>query len=294
MKTEKKIFITFILNLVFAVFEFIGGIFTGSVAIASDALHDFGDAVGIGASYFLEKKSKKQPDEKYTYGYARFSVLGSVISTLILLIGSITVLYFAIKRIIVPTEINYRAMIPFAVVGLLVNLFAVFLTKRGKSLNQKAVNLHMLEDVFGWALVLICAIIMRFTALSIIDAIASILISLFILLHALKNLKSSLEIFMEKIPNDVSVENIIIELKNIGVLDVHHIHVWTMDGVNNYATMHVVLDGTASAKKEEIKRTLFKLGIGHCTLELETLEEVCHDKHCHVEICNKPHHCHCH
>ena len=89
MKTEKNILIAFILNLSFSIFEFFGGIFTGSVAIISDAVHDLGDATSIGVSYFLEKKSKKQPDDVYTYGYARFSVMGGIITTLILLCGSV-------------------------------------------------------------------------------------------------------------------------------------------------------------------------------------------------------------
>ena len=145
MKSEKNIFIAFILNLAFSVFEFIGGIFTGSVAIVSDAIHDFGDAAGIGISYFLEKKSKKQPDEKHTYGYARYSVIGSLITTFILLFGSVTVIYNAINRLINPSEIDYNGMIIFAVVGVCVNFCAAYFTRDGDSLNQKAVNLHMLD-----------------------------------------------------------------------------------------------------------------------------------------------------
>lgn len=149
MKTEKNILIAFILNLAFSLFEFVGGLFTGSVAIISDAVHDLGDAASIGISYFLEKKSKKQPDEEYTYGYARYSVIGSVITTLILLFGSALVIYNAASRIISPAEINYDGMIIFAVVGVCVNLGAALFTHGGDSLNQKAVNLHMLEDVLG-------------------------------------------------------------------------------------------------------------------------------------------------
>ena len=147
MKTEKNILIAFILNLAFSIFEFAGGIFTGSVAIISDAVHDIGDAASIGISYFFEKKSKKQPDEKYTYGYARYSIIGSVITTLILLFGSVMVIFNAINKIIEPTEINYNGMIIIAIIGVCVNFCAAFLTREGDSLNQKAVNLHMLEDV---------------------------------------------------------------------------------------------------------------------------------------------------
>ena len=174
MKTEKNILIAFILNLSFSIFEFIGGIFTGSVAIISDSVHDIGDAASIGIAFFLERKSKKQPDEKYTYGYKRYSLLGGIITTLILLLGSIAVVYNAVSRIISPTEINYNGMIIFAIVGVCVNLCASLLTRDGDSINQKAVNLHMLEDVLGWVVVLIGAIVMRFTDFYIIDPLMSI------------------------------------------------------------------------------------------------------------------------
>ena len=174
MKTEKNILIAFILNLSFAIFEFFGGIFTGSVAIVSDAIHDVGDATSIGISYFLEKKSKRKPDEKYTYGYLRYSVIGSVITTLILLVGSVIVIINAFNKIMNPTEINYKGMIIFAVFGLVINFVAAFVTHGGGSLNQKAVNLHMLEDVLGWAVVLVGAIIMNFTDIKIIDPLMSI------------------------------------------------------------------------------------------------------------------------
>ena len=149
MKTEKNILIAFLLNMLFSIFEIIGGIFTGSVAIISDAVHDFGDSISIGISYILEKKSKKKPDNKYTYGYTRFSVLGATITNTILIVGSILVILNAVKRIINPIEINYNGMIIFAIIGVIVNFVAAYATKEGDSLNQKAVNLHMLEDVLG-------------------------------------------------------------------------------------------------------------------------------------------------
>ena len=208
MKSEKNIFIAFILNLAFSVFEFIGGIFTGSVAIVSDAIHDFGDAAGIGISYFLEKKSKKQPDEKHTYGYARYSVIGSLITTFILLFGSVTVIYNAINRLINPSEIDYNGMIIFAVVGVCVNFCAAYFTRDGDSLNQKAVNLHMLEDVLGWTVVLIGAIIMRYTDWSFIDPVMSVGVSLFIFINAVRNLKEAIDLFLEKTPHGIDIKEI--------------------------------------------------------------------------------------
>ena len=141
MKSQKNILIVFILNLMFSLFEFVGGIITGSVALASDAVHDLGDAVSIGVSYFLERKSQLQPNSIYTYGYLRYSVLGSVFTTFVLLFGSVLVIYKAIYRIFNPVEINYNGVLVFAVVGFCVNFFAALLTKKSASINQKAVNL---------------------------------------------------------------------------------------------------------------------------------------------------------
>ena len=297
MKTEKNILIAFILNLAFSVFEFLGGIYTGSVAIISDAIHDIGDAASIGMSYFLEKKSKKQPDETYTYGYARFSVLGSIITTFILLYGSVIVIFNAVNRILDPTEINYNGMIIFAVIGVAVNFGAAFLTRNGESLNQKAVNLHMLEDVLGWAVVLVGAIVMRFTNFVLIDPIMSIGVAVFILVNAAKNLKEVTDLFLEKTPRGIDVKEIREHIAEIdGVLDVHHIHIWSMDGQANYATMHIVTDSDAHKMKDQIRAELREHGINHVTLELETSGEHCHEKYCHVEIggtsCGHHHHHH--
>ena len=295
MKTEKNILIAFVLNLCFSIFEFIGGAITGSVAILSDALHDIGDAASIGISYFLEKKSKKQPDDVFTYGYARFSVIGSLITTVILLCGSVVVVYNAVLRIINPVPINYNGMIIFALFGVAVNFLGAFFTREGDSLNQKAVNLHMLEDVLGWIVVLVGALIMRFTDISLIDPVLSIGVAVFIFINAFKNLKTIEALFLEKIPTDIDMEEIKEHICKLeGVIDVHHIHIWSMDGFHNYATMHVVTDENAHEIKEKIREELKEHNIGHVTLELESSDEHCHEKHCHTEHSDHGHHHHHH
>ena len=295
MKTEKNILLAFLLNLAFSIFEFIGGIFTGSVAIVSDAIHDVGDAASIGFAFFFEKKSKKQPNETYTYGYARYSVIGGIITTLILLFGSTMVMYNAVLRIINPTEINYNGMIIFALVGVCVNLCAAILTRKGDSLNQKAVNLHMLEDVLGWIVVLVGAIVMKFTDISIIDPLMCIGVAIFILINALKNLGGAIELFLEKTPRGVHIDEIKEHILEIdGVLDVHHVHVWSMDGYSHYATMHVVAKGNPYEIKEKVREELKAHGIGHVTLELETEGERCHNERCRVEFHSSSGHHHHH
>ena len=276
MKVEMKLFIAFILNLSFSIFEFVGSIFTGSVAIMSDAVHDIGDAASIGISYFLEKKSKQKADDNFTYGYARYSVIGSVVTTLILLIGSMIVIYNAVHNINNPAEINYDGMIVFAIIGVCVNFCAAVITHKGKSLNQKAVNLHMLEDVLGWIVVLLGAVIMRFTDIRIIDPIMSIGVALFIIVNAIQCLKEAFDVFLEKTPHGLNVNEIIAHISGVdGVLNAHHVHVWSMDGQNNYAAMHIVTNTEPSTVKAAVREKLKQIGIGHATLELETENEPC-------------------
>ena len=293
-KTDKNILIAFLLNLSFSIFELFGGIFTNSVAILSDSVHDLGDAISIGISYFLERKSKKKADNKYTYGYVRYSVLGGVITTTILLVGSILVIIHAVERIINPVDVNYSGMLIFAVIGVILNFLAALVTREGDSINQRSVNLHMLEDVLGWIVVLIGAIIMRFTDIKIIDPIMSICVSTFILFHSLKNLKRVLDIFLEKTPKDVDIEELKKHLLEIeGVEDIHHIHVWSIDGYNNYATMHIVTKvNDIKAIKKQIREELEEHKICHAILETE--DEVCEDTECDIEFHNEEHHHHHH
>ena len=295
MKTERNILIAFILNALFSIFELIGGLFTNSISIISDAIHDFGDAISIGISYILEKKSKKKPDKKYTYGYLRYTVLGALITTSILIISSIIVITEAIKRLVNPIDINHNGMIMFAIFGVIVNSLAIYFTKEGESLNQKAVNLHMMEDVLGWIAVLIGAILIKFTDITIIDPIMSIIVSTYILINALKNLKNIIDIFLEKTPNNISIDKIskqILALDN--VKDIHHIHIWTIDGYNNYATMHIVTTKNNHNIKDNIRKILNENNIKHITIELENNDEICHEKDCNLSLDNNHHHHHNH
>ncbi|MBQ1977913.1 MAG: cation transporter, partial [Ruminococcus sp.] len=264
MKSHKRIFIAFILNLVFSLFEFIGGIFTGSVAILSDSLHDLGDASSIGISYLFEKKSSKEPDDNYTYGYQRYSVLGSLVMTLILIMGSVIIIYNAVTKLLNPTPINHDGMIVLALVGITVNFIATLVTREGHSLNEKAVTLHMLEDVLGWAVVLVGAVIIKFTGITLIDPLLSICVAVFVLINAIRTLTEALSVFLEKAPKSLNVKDIKLSVAGIeGVLDVHHIHLWSIDGTKGYATMHIVTDKESNHIKDKIKDELRKHGINH-------------------------------
>ena len=280
MKTDNNILIAFILNLSFSAFELFGGLFTKSVAILSDSLHDFGDAISIGLSYFLEKKSRADADDSHTYGYRRYSVLGGLITTLILMVGSVIMIREAVERIFAPVSVNARGMILFAVIGAALNLIAAFVTREGDSINQKAVNLHMLEDVLGWIVVLVGAVLMRFTDFSILDPLMSIGVAAFIFCGALKNLKQIIEIFLENTPTDVDISRLKAQLSGIaGVEDVHHLHIRSMDGYHHYATLHVVTKAENQPKlKAALREALAEHHIIHAVIETEA--EACGDVEC--------------
>lgn len=289
----KNIKIAFFLNLFFSIFELVGGVLTNSISIISDAIHDFGDAISIAISIVLEKKSNKKPNQNYTYGYLRYSVLGAFITSSILLCGSILVIYNAIIRLFNPVSVNYNGMLVFAIVGVVINLIATYKTSGSENLNEKAVSLHMLEDVLGWILVLIGSIIIKIFNINIIDPLLSIAISIFMIRNVIKNLKEILNIFLEKTPKNIEPEKVKKHLLNIdNIKDIHHIHIWSMDGVNNYATIHVLVDKKTTMKQLEdikkiIKTELCDQDILHSTIEFEVNK--CEDIICKTKNVEKVH-----
>ena len=296
MKTDKNILIALILNLSFSVFELLGGLFTKSVAILSDSLHDFGDAISIGLAYFLEKKSRADADDSHTCGYRRYSVLGGLITTLILMLGSVVMIREAVERIFAPVSVNASGMLLFAVIGAALNLSAAFVTREGDSINQKAVNLHMLEDVLGWIVVLIGAVLMRFTELAILDPLMCIGVAAFIFYSAFKNLKQIMDIFLEKTPAEMDISRLKAQLSCVaGVEAVHHLHIRSIDGYHHDATLHVVTKAEdLPGLKAAIREALAEYHIIHAVIETE--REVCDDAECHpvftAGVSAKHHHAH--
>lgn len=289
MNTEKNIRIAFLLNLSFSLLECIGGVLTGSIAILSDAVHDLGDAVSIGLSFLLEKHSRKQPDHTHTYGYVRYSVLGSAVTTLFLLSGSAAVFCQSVRRLVSPVEVQETGMMLLAVIGICINACAAYFTREGDSLNRRAVRLHMLEDVLGWAAVLAGAVVMHFTGFTFLDPLLSMGVSVFIFVHAAGSLREILDLFLEKTPRSISVSELQEHLTQIdGIRDVHHIHLRSLDGQDVYAEMHIVTDADPVRVKAEIRQELQEHGIVHATLELESAEESCVSRDCRTNTGSSP------
>ncbi len=274
MNSQKNMYLAFLLNLFFSVFELVGGVLTGSVAILSDAVHDLGDAASIGFACALEKKSTRPPDDTHTYGYGRYAALGGLLTTLILVVGSGVAIYGAIRRLIHPTAIHYDGMLLFAAVGVIVNAAAAVLTRHGDTLNRRAVNLHMLEDVLGWVVVLLGAIVMRFTDFTMLDSLLSIGVAVFILVHAIGHLREAPELFLDRTPRDLTTDDLRARVGEVeGVIKVHHIHLRALSEQTCDATLHIVTEGDPQAVKAEIRRCLAEMGIGHVTIEVDTADE---------------------
>ena len=296
--STRNIFIAFILNIVFSIFELIGGFFSNSISIIADSIHDFGDAISIFVVFILEKISKRKPDQNYTFGYLRYSILGALITSLILFFGSIFIIFNSLERLVNPVEVHYDGMIFLSILGITINLVANRITSDSNNLNQSSVSLHMLEDVLGWLCVFIGSIIIKVTNLYIIDPILSIFVSMFILVSVIKRLKNILDIILEKKPNQINMEKIKNNLMKISnIKEIHHIHIWTIDGINNYITLHVVIDDNIMTKElEEIKREinieLKKNDINHSTIEFEVKK--CENITCNIDNNNLHNHIHHH
>jgi len=278
---SKNLKVAFFLNLGFTIFEIIGGLYVNSVAILSDAIHDLGDSLSLGTAWYLNRKSGQPSDKKYSFGYARFSLLGALINSLILIIGSIFVINEAVERIIAPEPTNAKGMILFAIVGVVVNGYAAWRLSGGKSMNEKVVSWHLLEDVLGWVAILIAAILLSIWDIPYLDPALSIVITLYVLWNVMKRLKETLFIFLQGVPKEVSIPKI--ESKILGLEQVeslHHTHIWSLDGEHHVFTTHVKLCNIVSFQqlinlKKDIKTLLQPYHFEHYTVETELPEELC-------------------
>lgn len=278
---SKNIAYAFFLNLFFAIVELVGGVWTNSMAILSDALHDFGDCLSLGVAWGLQKKSLNGRDDKYSYGYKRFSLLGSVFLSGVLTVSSVFILIEAVKRLFEPQQVYAQGMLWMAVFGVIVNGIAAFRLVKGHSFNERAVFLHMMEDFLGWIGVLVVSIVMVFIDLPILDPILSIAISIWMLLNVYKNLKGTFIVFLQGVPSGLDIAELKIKILNIGGVDsIHDLHIWTLDGESHIMTLHIVIEeGINQQDKNSIKNSLSEIGkqygISHTTVEYEVAGDMC-------------------
>lgn len=287
----KNLRLAFFLNLSFTLIELVGGWYVNSVAIISDAVHDLGDSISLGTSWYLDKLSKKKATESYSFGYRRFSLLGALINAIVLILGSVFVIREAILRLQSPEMSDAKGMFYFALLGVAVNGYAAWKLSKGKTLNERVITWHLIEDVLGWIAVLIASIILLFYPNPYLDPALSLLIAAFILWNVIKRLRETVFLFLQGQPLDVDKSAIEKEIRAIVHVDsTHHTHIWSLDGEHHVFTSHVKLKPLQSMEdilhvKNELKRIMKKYPFEHYTIETEFEGEDCvllrEEKHDH-------------
>lgn len=274
--STRNIQVAFWLNLGFSLLELVGGLYTNSVAVLSDALHDLGDSLSLGTSWYFQKKSQQKRDRYFTYGYRRFSLLGAFINCIILTVGSVFIISESVQRIFNPAQPDAQGMLILAVIGIGVNLVALLRLKKGKSINERVISLHFMEDVLGWVAVLLGSLVMMFYEVPVLDPLLSLGIAAYILFNVYQNMRSVFQIILQGVPENLSEKKIRELIKTFPeVMDTHDIHMWTMDGNYHIVTLHAVIANDLPVSKQEelkkrIKESLNALSIQHVTIELET------------------------
>lgn len=266
--------LAFALNLGFTVIEAIGGILTNSMAILSDALHDAGDCISLGISWYLQKLSKQEANQDYSYGYRRYSVLGAAITGVVLVVGMLIVLSRAIPRLVSPEPVDSDGMLALAILGITVNGWAAYRAGKGTSLNEGIVSWHLIEDVLGWVAVLFGSFAIKIWNIPIIDPILSIVISLFILANAVRQLSKVFGVFLQRVPEGFNSEQFRSRLLTLDrVRSTHHVHSWSLDGEEHVLTAHIVVEpATSIVEINDLKEAIRNLAgphFAHLTIEVE-------------------------
>lgn len=272
MKAKYTVWLAFFLNLTYAIVEFIAGGVFGSSAVLADSVHDLGDAIAIGISAFLESISNREEDSHYTLGYKRFSLLGAMITAVILMTGSVLVILENITKLFHPQPVNDEGILWLGIIAVSINVLASLVVRKGKTKNESILSLHFLEDTLGWVAVILMAIVLRFTDWYILDPLLSLVISFFILSKAIPRFLSTLKIFLDAVPEGVDIKQVKSDLEQLDhVASINQLNLWTMDGLEKNAIVHVCLEHVNHMEvcKEVIRSLLKDCGFQNITIEVD-------------------------
>ena len=281
MKAKYTVWVAFFLNLSYAIVEFIAGGIFGSSAVLADSVHDLGDAIAIGLSAFLETISNREEDSRYTLGYKRFSLLGALVTAVILMTGSVLVILENLTKLFHPKPVNDEGILWLGIIAVSINLLASLVVRKGKTKNESILSLHFLEDTLGWIAVILMAIILRFTDWYILDPLLSLVISFFILSKAIPRFWSTLKIFLDAVPEGVDIKQVKSDLEQLDhVASLNQLNLWTMDGLEKNAIVHVCLKEIEQMElcKESIRSKLKDCGFQNITIEIDA-DLVSHQTH---------------
>lgn len=287
MKTKYAVWIAFFLNLGYAIVEFIAGGIFGSSAVLADSIHDLGDAIAIGISAFLESISNREEDSHYTLGYKRFSLLGAMVTAVILMTGSVLVILENITKLVHPQPVNDEGILWLGIIAVSINVLASLVIRKGQTKNESILSLHFLEDTLGWVAVILMAIVLRFTDWYILDPLLSLAISIFILSKAIPRFWSTLRIFLDAVPEGVAIKQVKNDLEQLdNVASINQLNLWTMDGLEKNAIVHVCLEWIEDmeASKTAIRHYLKDIGFHNITIEVDSDQDshACHKRDIHA------------
>ena len=281
MSSKTSIWLAFFLNLSYAIVEFIAGGIFGSNAVLADSVHDLGDAIAIGISAFLETISNREEDNQYTLGYKRFSLLGALVTAIILMTGSVLVILENVTKILNPQPVNDEGILWLGIIAITINVLASLVVGKGKTKNESILSLHFLEDTLGWLAVILMAIVLRFTDWYILDPLLSLVISFFILSKALPRFWSTLKIFLDAVPEGVETGDLEKDLEDLNnVKSVNQISIWSMDGLENNAIIHLCLEDweQMTETKNQVRQLLEERGVQNITIEVDS-SQINHSQH---------------
>lgn len=273
----------FSINFIFAIVELIGGYLVNSIAVQADAIHDFGDSIVLGVAWYLEKKSAKKSDSDFSYGYRRLSTFSALFAGCVLVAGSLYMFVESIQRLNEPMSPNGLGMLGLAVLGIIVNGAAYFRMSKGKSVNEKVITWHFLEDLLGWVLVFVGSLLVIFFKLTWVDPLLGIILSIWIVWNVFKNLKHTAHILLQRTPENFSMKQVEASVATIsGVKQLHHAHIWSLDGEKHIFTGHIVTSLLSLKDLESVKKNIKsvlkeKFSIHEATLEFESDQESCED-----------------
>jgi cobalt-zinc-cadmium efflux system protein len=243
-KRNQSLTLAFWLNVIFSIIELVGAFYTNSTAILTDAIHDLGDSIAIGLGIVFEKRAARKPDDHYTYGYKRYSLVSALVLSTILFASGIVMVYKAIERFIEPQEVNAEGMFGLAILGVVVNGAAFLrIQHTTHNHNSKAIMFHFLEDVLGWIAVLVGSAVMYVTNWVWVDGVLSIGIALFIGYNASRNGWNSLRILLLAAPETVNLPALRESLMEVkGIVQVAELYVWSLDEETLVASVKVVMN----------------------------------------------------
>lgn len=281
---SKKLFLTFLLNISILVVQIIGGLISGSMALLSDALHNFSDATAIAATYFANKIAQRPKNIKYTFGYKRLELLAAIFNSLMLIIMSVLLIKEAISLAFVQRNVDTNIMIIVATFGIVANSIGTYLLHKDseKNMNIKSAYLHLLSDVVSSLIVVFGAILIKIYNINWIDILLSIILALYMIFSSWRIILNSTRIFLMRAPKELDLEKIVSDIhNNFDIKNIHHVHCWQMDENNTHLEFHAEFNSNnledITPLYDKIEEFLHqKYEITHLTIQAESSR--CNDK----------------